>query len=190
MRAKMSILFVCLLAFAGTALAQTPDGMTPAEETVCDGFSGASFGLCNAYCEAMDCDSADPKASGRACERVLANFQKHAGEDAAPCGPCPCLDADAFPDFTGFVEGTLEFGNCSIDDRPDDGVFVVLVGDVDGVFDADAGVDPPDSFCGSLSDPDQLNVGIGEAAGRACADLLRVAAETALMEPCALLSPP
>lgn len=44
-----------LLVFTGTAMAGTADGLTPAEETVCDdaGLSGAPWGLCNAYCEAM-----------------------------------------------------------------------------------------------------------------------------------------
>ena len=32
----------------------TPDGMPPSQETVCDGLSGAAFGLCNAFCEAQD----------------------------------------------------------------------------------------------------------------------------------------
>ena len=44
----------------------TPDGQPPSMETVCDGQSGAAFGLCNAYCEAMDCDSPDPQASPQA----------------------------------------------------------------------------------------------------------------------------
>ena len=45
------ILPLCLLiTFAGTAAAQTPDGSPPAEETVCDGQTGAAYGLCTAYC--------------------------------------------------------------------------------------------------------------------------------------------
>ncbi len=37
-----------VLAVPLVASAQTPDGETPAVETVCDGESGAAFGLCNA----------------------------------------------------------------------------------------------------------------------------------------------
>ncbi len=51
----------------------TPDGLTPAVEDICTkwGFSGKVNGLCNAYCEAMDCDAAAPQASEQACTRVL-----------------------------------------------------------------------------------------------------------------------
>jgi hypothetical protein len=45
--------------FAVNAVAQTPDGMTPAEENICDqlkvdGVSKGLYGLCVAYCEAID----------------------------------------------------------------------------------------------------------------------------------------
>ena len=82
-----------------TATASTPDGETPAEETVCDDLDGAEFGLCNAYCEAMDCDLAydedpetEPHASDRACEQVLANFQKHSGGEDPPCLDEPMVE--------------------------------------------------------------------------------------------------
>ena len=61
---------VIFFAAGNNVLAKTPDGVTPAEETVCDGLSGAAFGLCNAYCEAMDCDSDSTKASQK-MRRVL-----------------------------------------------------------------------------------------------------------------------
>jgi len=61
MRILFSVLALGLLwSFAVTSDAQTPDETTPAEETVCDLYEGAAFGLCNAYCEAMDCDGLDP----------------------------------------------------------------------------------------------------------------------------------
>lgn len=83
MRKGIVCLFFVLAVCTGTAWAQTPDGETPAEETVCDGLEGNLFGLCNAYCEAMDCDSEDPNASERACDRVLENFLDAGGEP--PC---------------------------------------------------------------------------------------------------------
>lgn len=69
----------------GTVYAQTPDGETPAEETVCDAEAGAAFGLCSAFCEAMDCGSDSPLASAKACEKVGDNFEKITG------GPPPCM---------------------------------------------------------------------------------------------------
>jgi len=69
------VMYSVVLSFVVTyyaALAQTPDEETPAEEVVCDGEVGAAFGLCNAFCEAMDCDSDSPRASEQACDRVAA----------------------------------------------------------------------------------------------------------------------
>src|ERR1700759_1972914 len=41
-----AILPLCLLlTFAGAAAAQTPDGSPPSQETVCDGQTGAAYGL-------------------------------------------------------------------------------------------------------------------------------------------------
>lgn len=45
-----------------------PDGMTPAEEGVCDGLEGGLFGTCNAYCEATDCGDGVNYANFRACQ--------------------------------------------------------------------------------------------------------------------------
>ena len=86
---KLLLIPCLLLAFASVAPASnghgTPDGRPPADETDCDGFSGAAFGLCNAYCEAMDCDSAAPHASAEACANVADNFARHAGGRPLPC---------------------------------------------------------------------------------------------------------
>jgi len=71
------------------AWAKTPDGKPPSEETVCDVFQGAAFGLCNAFCEAMDCDDPAHKASDTACQAVLENFQNKSGKPEPPC----CQDA-------------------------------------------------------------------------------------------------
>jgi hypothetical protein len=77
-----------------SATAKTPDGATPAEEDVCTdaGLTGRAWGLCNAYCEAMDCDSDDPQASETACGRVLENWERHADGLTMPCEQteCPC----------------------------------------------------------------------------------------------------
>ena len=54
-------------------------------QDACEGQTGAAFGLCNAYCEAMDCDSDDPQASDQACVHVLDNFVKLTGTEIPPC---------------------------------------------------------------------------------------------------------
>lgn len=72
-----SFLFVgSVVVMSNQAWSQTPDGETPADEDVCDGLTGAAWGLCNAYCEAMDCDGV-PQASDAACNRVADNFDKN-----------------------------------------------------------------------------------------------------------------
>jgi hypothetical protein len=84
MKKLLVVAVFLLIACTGSVWAQTPDGETPAEETDCDGLPGPLFGLCNAYCEAMDCDTG-PNASTRACERVLANYHRHSGGEDPPC---------------------------------------------------------------------------------------------------------
>ncbi len=63
---------------------QTPDGQPPAQEDVCATESGAAFGLCTAYCEAMDCDSDNPSASFNACDKIEAKFLQATGREL-PC---------------------------------------------------------------------------------------------------------
>jgi hypothetical protein len=112
MKAHLILAFPLLLASAGAVLAQTPDGQTPAQETVCDHESGAAFGLCNAYCEAMDCDSANPQASATACGKVKAKFTNITGRTSLPCeGPvCPCNVPGT--DFGDYVAGNITITEC------------------------------------------------------------------------------
>jgi len=65
--------------------------VVPAEETDCDG-DPFSFGLCNAYCEALDCDSDTPLGTPRACARVLGNYMEKSDGLFPPCVDisCPC----------------------------------------------------------------------------------------------------
>jgi len=83
---------LCLCASA-FVYAQTPDGQTPALETVCSGLSGAAFGLCNAYCEAQDCDVHDRPS----CDQLRANFARVTGSPVFPCDP-RCGDGILDPD--------------------------------------------------------------------------------------------
>lgn len=69
------------------AMASTPDGQTPAQEDVCDGLVDAEYGTCVAYCEAMDCDSPDTKASDKACANKIKKWEQLVGNDQ----PLPCV---------------------------------------------------------------------------------------------------
>jgi len=97
MRTHATLAFSLLLLASGGARAQTPDGVPPALETVCDRETGSAFGWCTAYCEAMDCDLAndgdpltEPNASAAACGQVLTRFEQATGR-GMPCDdPCPC----------------------------------------------------------------------------------------------------
>ena len=70
--------------FAGAALAVL--GLAPQAfaQASCEFEVGAAFGFCTAYCEAMDCDSANPQASPKACAKVLAKWDEQTGL------PIPC----------------------------------------------------------------------------------------------------
>jgi hypothetical protein len=87
------VLLIMSLGVVSSAQAKkTPDGQTPAEESVCDGEVGAAFGLCNAYCEAMDCESSHPHASKKACKKVRNLYIKVTGFDL-PCA-IPAIPED------------------------------------------------------------------------------------------------
>jgi hypothetical protein len=49
------------------------------------GLRGSAWGLCHAYCEALDCDGDAPRAPRRACERIARIFERRTGGDALPC---------------------------------------------------------------------------------------------------------
>ena len=93
---------------------QTPDGETPAVEDVCDGLEGASYGLCNAYCEVMDCDNPETKASAKACEKVLANFEKKTGSAMPPCEVVEFC-GDGFLDPGETCDDSGESATCNAD---------------------------------------------------------------------------
>lgn len=102
MKAYFTLAFALLLISTGAASAKTPDGIPPALETVCDAETGAAYGLCTAYCEAMDCESADPHASATACSKVRSKFQNVTGRDL-PCElSCPCT---SIPEFNAVLAG-------------------------------------------------------------------------------------
>ena len=97
------LLVAVLLAVGSVAYAQgTPDGETPANEGVCDVLIGKTpglYGLCVAYCEAMDCDlsvEGEPRCKN-ASPRILDNYKRkmQSGDPDMPwlLSPpqCPCF---------------------------------------------------------------------------------------------------
>lgn len=89
--------FAVVLLMVPMAHAQTSDGETPANEDICTmwGFDGKVNGLCNAYCEAMDCDDPNPHASDQACTRVFDKIQSELGDTPFPT--CQDSDDDGIP---------------------------------------------------------------------------------------------
>ncbi|MGA1865153.1 MAG: hypothetical protein ACMUHX_08830 [bacterium] len=140
--ALLLILFIITPCFA--KIHGTPYGQTPHEEDVCDAETGVAFGLCNAYCEAMDCDSENPHASEKACARIKSLYTKHTGNKYPPCEKdnkkppgqtiyepgCPCNDY--IPEFAAFLENTSNFSYC-YDTRNNNEIYL-QIGDKDDVF--------------------------------------------------------
>ena len=114
MRVTLIVLVLSLIVLVPLAAeAKTGDGATPVAETVCDPFSydDQAFGLCNAYCEAMDCDSPFRRASDTACLKKAQRFEELTGT-APPCGSfCPCVSPE-LPVFTEFATGEREISAC------------------------------------------------------------------------------
>jgi hypothetical protein len=63
----------------------TPDEDEPFVSCAEEGLKGALFGLCNAYCEAMMCGTAEQQASDKACSAVARNYMKKSGGEPPPC---------------------------------------------------------------------------------------------------------
>jgi hypothetical protein len=85
-RLVIACVLALVVALAGTAMTKTPDQQPPSTETSCTGLTGAARGLCNAYCQAQDCD-VHPRPS---CEKLRANYQKVTGSNTFPCDRVAC----------------------------------------------------------------------------------------------------
>jgi hypothetical protein len=102
----LGLLFVSFSTFGLTAMAETPNGQTPAEESVCDVLQSGTpglYGLCIAYCEAQDLnhyhfDDLENSKKYAPHRRILENYRKkmQPGDMDMPClaTPCPCWDED------------------------------------------------------------------------------------------------
>lgn len=116
MKKSLWIFAFAFLVFGSQSVsAKTPDGKPPSEETVCDNESGAAYGLCNAYCEAMDCDDPAKRASDAGCAAVRRNFEKKTGRPI-PCElTCPC--AGLLQLFADINSGAVQVRRCIADDN-------------------------------------------------------------------------
>ncbi|MDH3600359.1 MAG: thrombospondin type 3 repeat-containing protein [Candidatus Tectomicrobia bacterium] len=96
----MGLTLLALLTVVSLSAAKTPDGVTPAEESVCDGLPRTLWGLCVSYCEAMDCHLVSPHASLRACQQVADNYAMKAERlDYSPLPLCVDRDQDGVDDL-------------------------------------------------------------------------------------------
>lgn len=115
MRKSLWILVIGILFISTSSVsAKTPDGKTPSEETVCDNEHGAAFGLCNAYCEAMDCTDPNQRASNQGCESVKKNFEKKTGRPLPCLTTCPCPGVLEL--FADIVSGAVIVNRCIADE--------------------------------------------------------------------------
>jgi hypothetical protein len=138
----------------------TPDGETPSEETFCTdyykGVSGRLYGLCNSYCEAMDCDT-HPRVVSAACFSVGHLLANVAGdvfhedpEFINPNDTCKDSDHDGHPDF---------LDNCPFHPNPDQA-------DRDGDGVGDVCDNCPDDY--NPGQEDSNGNGIGDACEETC----------------------
>lgn len=98
----------------------------PPAETPCNILEGAPRGLCHAYCEAMDCDSEEPRANPKACGRIFDKLVEYTGE-APPCEEEVCAEEiiETCGGETVFCNGELvcsyvigRGGDCELNDCP------------------------------------------------------------------------
>ncbi len=181
---KRNTIFWMVFVVYCTALSLTSRA-EPAD--VCAHLEGKLFGLCNAYCEAIDCDGS-PKASSRACASVKENFARLSDGQALPCErvqPPPVdTDGDGIPDAE---DNCVITANANQIDSDGDGIGDACDNCASGSnpSQADSDLDGIGDFCDNCpsdSNPDQLDIdpinGIGDAcepvacfpdcAGKAC----------------------
>ena len=127
--------FVCFIIvmpmFALPVAAETPDGQTPAEETVCDplrddGITKGLYGLCVAFCEAQDVaerttpltpEDLDALKIEVPSGRILGNYNKKKQESdpEMPCvlvqEECPCFTKQELQSIDGYNSDGLYMEN-------------------------------------------------------------------------------
>ena len=137
-----------VLAFSQVGQAWAAGDVNSCAQDVCSQteLGGALKGLCNAYCEAMDCDG-DPNANAVACTSVRDKFLKKSGGIEPPCLVTPPLDSDG-------------------DGVPDDSDNCAFTFNDQADADGDAIGDVCDN-CPASSNPDQADTDL-DSVGDAC----------------------
>ncbi|MBW2664347.1 MAG: hypothetical protein JRD93_20815 [Deltaproteobacteria bacterium] len=107
-------LLMAVLFLGGQAVADEGD--------ICDGQVGAAYGLCQAYCIAMDCAGSDPLGTEEACSKVLNLFEKNTGS-LPPCCTvkCPLWTKEELEETYGRTECCVYTVNDGIEGSCDDG---------------------------------------------------------------------
>jgi hypothetical protein len=170
MRDRLTLTLALLLLCTGVALAKTPDGVPPSLETVCDMEQGAAYGLCNAYCEAMDCESANPHASATACAKVGGKFHQITGRDLPCDASCPCVGAGGT--FDAVLAGQVQIQSCV---QVGSGVVILDPTDPNDIAALSVILDGQWS-CGTVAGGEDLP--ISPEQGQFCAQLLEQAANS------------
>ena len=85
----LALVLASWVLFGNNAMSKTPDGATPAVESVCNGEVGAAYGLCVSYCEATDCADGVQQANPEACKGLKEMLLERVGKKDFPC-ECPC----------------------------------------------------------------------------------------------------
>ena len=94
---------------------------------VCAADSGAAYGLCFAFCEAMDCTDDEPSASATACLKTKNTYIQLTGKVALPCEegvgvPAACGSFSAcleciwegdYSDYCSSCAGSLRLHGCT-----------------------------------------------------------------------------
>ncbi|MDT8440942.1 MAG: hypothetical protein RQ723_04700, partial [Desulfuromonadales bacterium] len=134
-RTGLTSLLIAFLVSAFPVAAATPDGLTPAEETVCDplmaeGVTKGLYGLCIAFCEAQDVaartspltpEDLDAIKITAPSGHILANYnkKKQVGDPEMPCilvqEACPCFTEQELQEIDGYDADGLFMDNFTYD---------------------------------------------------------------------------
>ena len=114
---KLAVFF--MFAFmVSTPLAKTKDGITPANETVCDSLRGQTrglFGLCVAYCEARDLDrDATPGELQKLAARQAKFLEKYNAKKGPADPDMPCVEKNVCPCWANSAVGASNWLNKSV----------------------------------------------------------------------------